>query len=410
MWLEQAHGGAAFKVPNWLTSTLLSESESMNVPRSFFSACVSPAMLVLALCSPSCCQSVASNLQYLKTSFTTEEGYVFDATIFVPSATCRNDFGILMMGGGVGNDLNWTVPGFLSSGGRKQQITLSGEPHADAPRYAEALVKSGFAVMHFTTIRRGDPKRNAWPVEMTLYSPQELLGFCRAALAKFRAAGVCAGENVFLLGHSMGAARATQIAAVDDRIRGLILLAPAQVTRTAVMDSGRNMQRVAAREFLQTVDADGDQSCQPDEFQAWKQTAKPQDHPLANQTFAVLDFHPDRRLTEWEISAGYARAARSHIDLQNVPPLDRFGLPWPEDILRVKQLDTLVIFGSLDNAQAHHAPILAELIKTEHLPHLQLQTLPAVGHQLGPEQNGLIGPVSEEVVQLILKWLGAHLN
>jgi pimeloyl-ACP methyl ester carboxylesterase len=354
-------------------------------------------------------QSSSTPIESTAACFVTDEDYIFDAKIVAPAEPFRNGFGILMIGGGLGNDLDWTAPGFVNYFGKKQQITITGESHTDAPIIAEELAKRGFVVMHYTTIRRDDPKRDEWPNEVTHYSPQDLLRFSKSALATLRAQ-LGAEDKIILIGHSLGAVRAANIAAVDNKLTALVLLAPAQLTRTSDSDRGQNSNRDAAMDFLRAVDKNGDDTCGPDEFKAWKLTTKEADHTLASQLFKSLDFHSDNRLVEWEISAGFARVKRRQIDFDSANPVDRFGLFWTEDVLRNTKLDTLLVFGALDSAQSHHAPIVAELINAEKLGHVQLKVLSNLGHQLGNEKNNLVGPISEEALRTIAGWLETRIQ
>ena len=189
----------------------------------------------------------------------------------------------------------------------------------------------------------------------------------------------------------------------------MILLAPAQLTRTADSDRGQNLNRDVAREFLEAVDKNHDDTCGLDEFQKWRQATNETNHLLTSQLFESLDFHPDSRLLEWEISAGFARVKRREIDFNSANPVDRFGMLWTEDVLRNTKLNTLLVFGALDNAQSHHAPIMAELITSHKLGQVDLHVLSDLGHQLGREENNRVGPISEEAVQAIGEWLESRI-
>ena len=354
-------------------------------------------------------QMTAPAIESISTSFVTEENYVFDAKVVAPAdPERRNGFGILMIGGGIANDLDWSIPGFITQEGKQQQLTITGESHADAPILAAALAKRGFVVMHYTTIRRDDPKRDRWPNEATLYSLRDLLRFSKAALSKLRTQlGV--DDKIILLGHSLGAVRAANIVAEDRNVEALVLLAPAQLTRTSGDDRGQNSNHEPALKFLQAVDRNHDAACSPEEFQTWRRAKDRTNHLLASQPFKSLDFHPDCRLLEWEIAAGFARTKRREIDFCSAKSVDRFGMRWPEDVLRNTKLNTLLLFGDLDNAQSHHAPIMAELIASEQLDHVDLQVLPNLGHQLGREENDRVGPIAEEALGAIGEWLEAHI-
>ena len=344
-------------------------------------------------------------------SFTTREGYEFAARIVAPvDESLRNRRGVLMIGGGVANDIDWTVPGSVEFDGKRQQLTISGKDHADAPLIAETLASNGFAVMHWTTIREDDPRRDLWPNQITPWPMEDLLRFSRSALSRFRETRLIDPDQVFLLGHSLGAVRSANIASTDERIRGLVLLAPAQLTRTSAADRGRNMHRQAATEFLQAADSNGDELCNASELRAWKKVQAATDHPISRQTFEQLDFDSDGQIRQWEVSAGFSRCHRSESDFDiRKQTRDVSGLPWTEDVLRARRIDTLILFGALDNAQSHHAPIFAETVRLEKLDHVAIRVVPAAGHQLGPEENDLVGPIGEESRKAILEWLRKHL-
>jgi pimeloyl-ACP methyl ester carboxylesterase len=346
-----------------------------------------------------------ASIKTIATSFRSVEGFVFDAKIVAPPTADRNGYGLLMLGGGQGNDLEWTVPGFINNLGEKQQLTITGESHADAPRIATVLAERGFVVMYWSTIRQDDPKRDGWPNEMTIYPVRDLFRFSKSALAHFRGCHMFDADKVILLGHSLGGVRAINLAAVDGQVRAVVLMSSAQATRTSAADRGRNMNRESAAEFIQSADGDGDGMCSKIEFTGWSQTSAGKEHPLAQQTFEQLDFHPDDQLVEWEIAAGFARANRSSIDFQKIPPIDSAGLRWTEDLLKLKKIDTLFLYGTLDRHQAHHAPIVSDLIQSEPLDHVEIKLLPDVGHQLGPEVKNLLGPISRESTLTIADWL-----
>lgn len=160
-------------------------------------------------------------------------GLRFDALIETPSETQRNGWAVLMIGGGLGNDLNWVTPGTLGGEGQTNQVTISGASHADAPRISEALASEGFTVMRWSTIAQGDPLADQWPVRATPRTLAELTEQTRAALAELRDQPMVRHDQVILLGFSLGAARACTMAAEDESVAALILLSPAYFTRPA---------------------------------------------------------------------------------------------------------------------------------------------------------------------------------
>jgi pimeloyl-ACP methyl ester carboxylesterase len=163
----------------------------------------------------------------------TDDGLEFDAIVEVPVPARRNGWGVLMIGGGFGNDLDWTVPGSIDVEGDQMQMTISGETHADGPAISAALAERGFVVMRWSTIARGDPLADQWPVRATTRSLPELVVQASDALRTLRETGLVEHGRVILLGHSLGAARACTIAADDRGVKALILLAPAYFTGDA---------------------------------------------------------------------------------------------------------------------------------------------------------------------------------
>lgn len=154
----------------------------------------------------------------------------FEAVVHRPAASRSNGWGVLLIGGGMGNDLDWTTPGTLLLDGQAQQFSLSGDPHSDAPAISAELADRRFVVVRWSTIAMGDPLRSEWPVKGTPRSHAELLDQARAAMVVLRGVpGVRAGRIV-LVGHSLGAARAFTLASGDEGVRAVVALAPAYFT------------------------------------------------------------------------------------------------------------------------------------------------------------------------------------
>ncbi|MBX3323325.1 MAG: hypothetical protein KF757_10075 [Phycisphaeraceae bacterium] len=158
-------------------------------------------------------------------------GHQFEAVVHTPSPSRNTGWAVLMIGGGLGNTLDWDVPGSLIHNGESMQLTISGEPHADAPLLRAALVSEGLTVLHWSTIAHGDPLADQWPTMATARTQAELLEQARAALGMLRARPGVRVDRVLLLGHSQGAMRAWSLASEDRSVAGLILLAPAYFSR-----------------------------------------------------------------------------------------------------------------------------------------------------------------------------------
>lgn len=335
-------------------------------------------------------------------SFATEAGHFFDGRIHLPAEEDRNGYGVLMIGGGLGNDLDWTVPDHLEINGVQSQITITGEPHADAPLIAKALTDRGFVVAHWSTIRRDDPNAN-WPYTMTTYPLPQTVLHAKGALSAFQARQFHDADRTILLGYSMGGQRACILAQDDPDIAGLVLLAPAQLTRTGPNDTGKGTDRADSVVLLVAMDQDGNDTVSRDEYAAWR--ASGDKSRVLSGSFDTIDFDKDQVVRLWELAGARARDRRSAIDPHAVT-VDGFGLPWSEDLLRYHPVPTLVLYGALDNAQGQHAPVMFDLIQTQDLQHVTLQVLPGIGHAMGPEEQGRIGPIDDVVLERVGRWLG----
>lgn len=251
----------------------------------------------------------------------TSRGQEFDALIHTPAPSDRNGSGVVLIGGGFGNDLDWTTPGTITTDGPPLQVTINGRAHADAPAISHALVQHGFTVLRWSTIARGDPLAEHWPARATPRSLEELTDQARAAIASLRLSGI-APNKIILVGHSLGAARACTIAAEEPGVRALVLLSPAYFTK------------------------------------------------------------PER------IPPSFADAGM------------RFG----EDVLRQREIPCLAIFGTADTSKAVNAPSAQRLAGTRGFERFEVWVLDGLGHQLGPQEGALLGPISADAVDALARW------
>lgn len=340
------------------------------------------------------------------------DGAEHAARVHRPDPANALGVGVLLVGGGYGNTLDWTVPGTvewppLAEGGDPITVpmTTSGTDHHDALLLAEALGAAGFTVLHWDTTPSkpgtGPAARSGRDVL------QGLLGQTRAAVETLRAVdGV--GEAVLLCGHSMGGQRAAVIAAEDTRVIGLVLLCPAQVTRTGPGDRGFNLHAAAGAVAFDPVhDSSGDRGLDAGEWAAWLETEAADGHPAAAIAFETFDFDGDGVVRGWEISGRLAIDARRAIPEAERGAPDGAGIPFGEDSLAKRPVPTLMLMGALDESQGVHAPVVGELRRRGGpLAHVRLEVVPAVGHQLGaesprPAEHGLPEPIFEAVPTLI---------
>ena len=309
----------------------------------------------------------------------------FDARLIEP-ANERSGLTVVMIGGGISNDLDWTTPGKIKVGEDSMQLTITGESHKDATTIAIALADQGHAVLHYSTIADEDPKRDLWPLEVTPHAPRDLLLLQKSATELARKHPATSNDRLILLAHSMGAQRAAAQAAKDEQIHAMVLMGAAQMTHTGPEDPGRNLNAAAARSRLQELDQDDDGKVMGEEL--------PED----------LDFDLDGILQAWEMSAAIAITERGKISA--APRTDQHGIPFGEESLKGRSLPVLVIYGQLDNAQGHHAPVLQSLVDQEHLRQLEIRIIPNLGHQMSPQEGMLVGPISSGAIQGIVEWIG----
>lgn len=156
----------------------------------------------------------------------------FDVVIEKPMVTTGHTVGVLLIGGGLGNDLDWTVPGFIDAGEMRVQLTLDGAEHADGAAISRTLAERGLVVMRWSTLAIEDPLADQWPVRATPRTLGEMLEQTRAALSALRRSSAVDPDRIVLVGHSLGAARACTIAADDPGVMAIVLLAPAYFTRS----------------------------------------------------------------------------------------------------------------------------------------------------------------------------------
>lgn len=171
-----------------------------------------------------------SSQETIAISFSLPDTTQFHAKLVRPTLEQRNGWGVLMIGGGLGNDLDWTVPGKIVQNDNEIAITLSGESHADGPRIASILVEHGFSVMRWSTIAQGDPLADQWPIRATPRTQAELIDQANAALDTLISQTGIDERQIILLAHSQGALRACQLIQKRGPLGGFVALSPVYFT------------------------------------------------------------------------------------------------------------------------------------------------------------------------------------
>ena len=162
-------------------------------------------------------KDVKTSFKVESITFTGTNELQYQARLYRPDADDTNGWGVLMIGGGYGNDLDWTTPGKYEIEGKVTQVTITGENHCDAPVIARELQRNGFTVLHYSTISIDDPLADQWPTEATVRELHDLTKDAIGALECLRTKGAIDPGKVIVLGHSLGATRACTIAARKGR-------------------------------------------------------------------------------------------------------------------------------------------------------------------------------------------------
>ncbi|HNO79272.1 MAG TPA: alpha/beta hydrolase, partial [Phycisphaerae bacterium] len=115
---------------------------------------------------------------------------------------------------------------------------------------ARALLARGFVVMRWHAIHRDDPLFAVDGLMMEVPKPPQTVEQAELAMATFRAKKVVPDDHIFLLGHSLGAARAAMLVDKHKDCPGVVLLAGASliptkldVVREIVAESNEDVDR-----------------------------------------------------------------------------------------------------------------------------------------------------------------------
>lgn len=316
-------------------------------------------------------------------TFGTEGPLTFDAALTLPGEN-RNGWGVLLIGGGLANDLDWVIPAEIAA--------VPGAP-GDGRLLAEALARDGFTVLRWSTLAHEDPLRLQFPKEATERGNAELLAQARAAADLLSREGAIEPGRLMLVGHSLGAARALQLAAEDEIVGAVVLLAGARLAPLAESTDGDLDVRDRAMAAMSLYDRDGDGFVSPEELTA-DSNAPAMQH---------LDMDADGRISTWESVAYFSAERRSQVDVDAATrPTGAVGNPpWGEVSARKRIFPMLYIGGGLDQAQGHQGIIFSRALNDDRLTVGYLKRL---GHTLGEDRDDRIAPISPEVAKQITLW------
>lgn len=329
----------------------------------------------------------------------------------------------LLLGGGSVLDESWTIPPSVAldpdgADGPRSEITvpltIGGEPTRDAAALASAIARQGGGVLRFSTIHTGDTAGLENPQLAEPQRYEDVRALCRRALTLMRRRlddlrpDAQSTVPTALVGHSLGGARALQIAATDGRIDAVVLLAPAYVSPldSSPADAVEDARLRAAALGIELPAVANAITARREELGAA--------FGIAENT--PLDFDGDGSVRAWEL-AGLAAVAR--FDREGWPDLASLeirGEAHPAAALAsgLDDARVLAVFGSLDLLSIH-APIVAAMVQRAGLRNVEVRIEPGLGHNLSPEMANTgdaativdrrVGPIDTDVVNRIASWL-----
>ena len=344
-------------------------------------------------------------------TFTDPLDRVYDARLRLPRGGGVRA-AVLLLGGGSVTDMRWTVPATVPHEGREVALTSTGEPTRDADDIADALLARGFAVFQYSSIHQGDASHAGNPALADYVSYANARDIARAALETLRAQPGIDPDRIVLVGHSLGGARALQIAATDPgAIRAMALLAPAYASRLSGRPSLAAQEEIAA---LGELGLDAEAGIRRYAWRA-KRAAIPEE--IRDVPFDTIDRDRDEALRRWEIAGALAIARLEANDPSDLTPEPLFAdETFPADALLQATVPTLLIFGGLDPMTVH-APLVERSASQLGASNIEVVIAPHRGHNLSTEVPRedpelapvagptLTGPIDPRVTKLIADWL-----
>lgn len=332
-------------------------------------------MLLVAIVLPSAVVHAESvtNTAASKTipiSFQIENGWTFDGRIELPDPSVRRPWAVMLLGGGLGTAIDWYVPG---------EMTIDGKANHDADTISEALLKRGYVVMRWQAIHRDDAlfAKDGFMMERVL--PKQTVEQARAAMKAFREKKIVPDDHIFLLGHSLGAARATALIDEYKDAPGVVMLAGASLIPTKL----DVIRKLVAKSDRETPKGD-----------------KPTPTDRHEQRVRVLGQHREA----WVKSPKDSKT--------------KLGTPWAADVLLENRTPTLLLVGSEDERWLMESYALTDHLRRSRHPDYTWHVYEGLGHQLGPEQagdvtygeygvvaNSRVGPIDRAVIQDAVNWI-----
>jgi alpha-beta hydrolase superfamily lysophospholipase len=309
-------------------------------------------------------------VQTIPIEFQTDNGWWYDGRIELPAASVRRPWAVMLLGGGRGGAIDWYMPGFM---------TLDGKPTRDADTLANALLKRGFVVMRWHAVNRDDP---LYAKDQFMMNPGPLghsVEQARLAMAAFRAKQVVPDNHIFLLGHSLGAARAVMLIDEYKDAPGIVMLAGA-----ALIPSKLDIVRKLVAEARAAADP----------------TEKIAADARHEAMVRLLGVHRN----DWRVTDDDGKT--------------KLSAPWAADVLRAQRTPTLLVVGAEDERWLLESYLITDHFRRVDHPDYTWRVYQGLGHQLAPEEAadvtygdyGVIaksrtGPIDERVVREVVEWI-----
>lgn len=342
-------------------------------------------------------------LDTIDVSFTDDQDRRYAAEILVP--TRPNGAAAMLLGGGSVTDMHWTVPGSIDLDGRTIQFTTTGQPIRDADALTAALLNRGFHVLRWSSIHEDDPQRAENPALAEGLPYDKVRALARQALQQLREHEATANMSIVLIGHSLGAARAVQIAAGQDDIAALVLLSGAYISPLAVRPAEAGLA-ISQRHGVQLPAP----VAELDSGLAGQGALR---RELGMTDRDTLDLDGDGTVLPWEIGALEALARLRQGDRTPLTNDMILNEPHPGVLLQQLDIPVLAVFGGEDPITVH-GPVIGFLAAEQGSNGITVWIEPGLGHGLGrveppPARDadiiaGVLGPISQQVVERVALW------
>ena len=309
-------------------------------------------------------------VESISIAFTTDNGWKYDGRIELPASGNRNGWGVMLLGGGLGTSIDWFLPG---------ELAIDGRPTRDADTIANALLDAGFVVARWQAIRRDDPKHAEDPLMIDSPPVRQTIEQALKALAAFQEKNLVPVHRTFLLGHSLGAWRASVLLEENPTIPGVVMLAGARL----ILSDLDEVRKIAQQ---------------------------------AEGTFATKGKTVGNDRHEWVLRQLDRAADRWQKPVTNAK--GKYGHRIAVDVIASLKTPTLLIVGELDERWRLESYLVTHHLRAAKHPDYTWRIIDGIGHNLGPEVPGPVeyrdmgvvahfrsGPISPRVVNDVVTWL-----